>query len=257
MRLTNDKFMTVAGHRGDSYNYYENTMTSFRMAIKNGADMIETDVRLSSDGHLVLIHDDKVDRTTNGLGFVKDMCFDELRKLNCGDSHNYERIPTLRELFELIKDTNITLNIEIKEYYSENNVSRCEKCIEDVIALIEEYSFGNRILINSFDAYVLEYVYKKYGKKYLLHGFYPYSIMGNVNISPDEYLYCACIFDNENKSLYDDLIKKGIEPWVGASITQKSKLEICVKYGAKLITTNNPKDIKMKLEEIYNGYKQD
>jgi hypothetical protein len=79
--------------------------------------------------------------------------------------------------------------------------------------------------------------------------------MGNVNICPDEYLYCACIFDNENKTLYDDLIKRGIEPWVGASVTQKSKLETCVKYGAKLITTNNPKDIKMKLEEIYNGNK--
>lgn len=255
MRLTNDKYMTVAGHRGDSYNYYENTMTAFKMAIENEADMIETDVHLSSDGHLVLIHDDKVDRTTNGRGFVKDMSLEELRKLNCGDSHNYEQIPTLKELFELVKETNITLNIEIKEYYSESNVDRCEKCIEAVISLVEEYGLGNRILINSFDAYVLEYVYKKYGKKYLLHGFYPYREMMNVNISPEEYLYCACIFDNENKSLYDYLIEHGIEPWVGASITQKSKLEICVKYGAKLITTNNPRDIKRKLEEIYNGNK--
>ncbi len=255
MRLTNDKYMTVAGHRGDSYNYYENTMTAFKMAIEGGADMIETDVRLSRDGYLIIMHDDKVDRTTNGRGFVKDMSFEELRKLNCGDSHNYEQIPTLKELFELVKDTNITLNIEIKEYYSEDNADRCEKCIEDVIALTEEYGFGDRILINSFDAYVLEYVYKKYGKKYLLHGFYPYWEMKNVTISPDEYLYCACIFDNENKALYDYLIEHNIEPWVGASITQRSKLEICVKYGAKLITTNNPKDIKMKLEEIYNGNK--
>ena len=257
MRLTNDKYMTVAGHRGDSYNYYENTITAFKMAIKNGADMIETDVHLSSDGYLVLMHDDKVDRTTNGHGYVKDMSFEELRLLNCGDSQNYERIPTLRELFDLIKDTDITVNIEIKEYYSESNVERCEKCIDDVILLVEEYGFGDRILINSFDAYVLEYVYKKHGKKYPLHGFYPYWEMKNVNISPDEYLYCACIFDNENKALYDYLIERGIEPWVGASITQKSKLEICVKYGARLITTNNPKDIKMKLEEIYNGCKQD
>ncbi len=257
MRLTNNNYMTVAGHRGDSYNYYENTLTAFKMAIQNGADMIETDVRLSSDGYLIIMHDDRVDRTTNGRGVVKDMSFEELRKLNCGDSHNYEQIPTLKELFELVKDTNITLNIEIKEYYSEDNVDRCEKCIEDVIALTEEYGFGDRILINSFDAYVLEYVYKKYGKKYLLHGFYPYWEMKNVSISPNEYLYCACIFDNENKELYDYLIEHNIEPWVGASITQRSKLEICLKYGAKLITTNNPKDIKMKLEEIYNGYKQD
>ena len=255
MKLTFDNYMAVAGHRGDSYNYYENTLTAFKMAIENGADMIETDVRLSKDDFLVLIHDDKVDRTTNGNGFVKDMSFEELRKLNCGDSHNYEQIPTLSELFELIKDTKITVNIEIKEYYSESNAIRCEKCIEKVISLVEEYGLGDRILINSFDAYVLEYVYKKYGKKYLLHGFYPYWEMKNVNISPDEYLYCACIFDNENKSLYDYLLERGIEPWIGASVTQKSKLEICIKYGARLITTNNPKDIKSKLEEIYNGRK--
>lgn len=255
MRLTNDAYMSVAGHRGDSYNYYENTLTAFKMAIQNGADMIETDVRLSSDGYLVLMHDDKVDRTTNGRGYVKDMTLEELRRLNCGDSQCFEVMPTLKELFDIVKDTDITLNIEIKEYYNEGNFERCEKCIDDVLDLVEEYGFRDRILINSFDAYVLEYVYKKHGKKYLLHGFYPYWEMGNVNICPDEYLYCACIFDNENKMLYDDLIKKGIEPWVGASITQKSKLETCVKYGAKLITTNNPKDIKMKLEEIYNGNK--
>ena len=252
MRLTNDSFMTIAGHRGDSYNYYENTMTAFKMAIQNGADMIETDVRLSSDGYLVLMHDDKVDRTTNGRGYVKDMTFEELRRLNCGDKDNFEQIPTLKELFELVKDTDITLNIEIKEYLKDK---RCEKCVDDVIALVEEYGFRDRILINSFDAYALEYVYKKHGKRYLLHGFYPYWEMMNVSISPDEYLYCACIFDNQNKALYDYLIDKGIEPWVGASITQKSKLEICCRYGAKLITTNNPKDIRMKLEEIYNGNK--
>ena len=62
--------------------------------------MIETDVRLSSDGYLVLMHDDKVDRTTNDRGYVKDMSFEKLRLLNCGDSQNYEKIPTLRELFD-------------------------------------------------------------------------------------------------------------------------------------------------------------
>ena len=74
--------------------------------------------------------------------------------------------------------------------------------------------------------------------------------MKNVNINPDEYLFCACIFDNENKSLYEYLINRGIQPWVGASITQKSLLKICCDFGAKLITTNNPADIIKKLKEI-------
>ena len=252
MNFTKEGKMAVAGHRGDSYNYYENTLSAFRATIASNADMIETDVHLSLDGELVLIHDDTVDRTSNGTGRVDKMTLAQLRALNVGDTARHEKIPTLAELFELVLPTSLTLNIEIKEYYSEENESRCAECIEKVIALIEKYGLGERCLINSFDAWVLEYVYKKYGKKYALHGFYPYWELSNVSINPDEYLYCACIFDNENKALYDYLIERGIEPWIGASITQKSKLETCLKYGARLITTNNPSDIIKKLKEIEN-----
>ena len=255
MSFTFENRMTIAGHRGDSYNYYENTLSAFKGAILAGSDMIETDIHLSRDLQLVLIHDDKVDRTTNGNGYVKNLTFDELRNLNAGDSACVEKIPTLEELFLLVKETDITLNLEIKEYYNKENEERCILCIEKTLELVEKYGLTERCLINSFDAWVLEYVYKKYGKKYALHGFYPYSIMGNVTINPDEYLYCACIFDNENKAHYDYLKEKGIEPWIGASVTQKSKLKTCLENGAKLITTNNPADIKVKLMELQNGQK--
>ena len=253
MSFTFENRMAIAGHRGDSYNYYENTLSAFKGAILAGSDMIETDIHLSRDLQLVLIHDDKVDRTTNGNGYVKNLTFDELRNLNAGDSACVEKIPTLEELFLLVKETDITLNLEIKEYYNKENEERCILCIEKTLELVEKYGRTERCLINSFDAWVLEYVYKKYGKKYALHGFYPYSIMGNVTINPDEYLYCACIFDNENKAYYDYLKEKGIEPWIGASVTQKSKLKTCLENGAKLITTNNPADIKVKLMELQNG----
>ncbi len=255
MSLTFENRMAVAGHRGDCYNYYENTMSAFKGAISAGADMIETDIHLTSDGHLVLIHDDTVNRTTNGRGRVSELTLSELRALNAGDTRCPEQIPTLEELLVLVQPLDITLNLEIKEYYSEQNALRCEKCIEDTLALVEKYGMAERILINSFDAWVLEYVYKKYGKKYALHGFYPYREMSNVSLNPDDYLYCACIFDNENKAYYDYLIDKGIEPWVGASITQKSKLNTCLDLGARLITTNNPSDIIKKLEGIKNGQK--
>ena len=249
MKITPENRMYVAAHRGDSYNYYENTMTAFEKAYETGCDMIETDVRLSADGYLVLMHDDRVDRTTNGVGRVDEMTFAELRMLNAGDTAAPQQVPTLEELISFVSDKDITLNIEIKEYWSEKNEERVIRCIEDTVDLVEKYGMGEKILINSFDAWVLEYVYKKYGKRYLLHGFYPYNIMGNVSLNPDDYLYCACIFDNENKALYDYLIERNIEPWVGASITQKSKLDTCLKYGARLITTNNPKDIINKLKE--------
>ncbi|MBQ7761844.1 MAG: hypothetical protein IJ400_07295 [Clostridia bacterium] len=254
MKLTYDNRMAIAGHRGDCYNYYENTMTAFKMALENGADMIETDVRLTKDLVPVLIHDDTTNRTGDKKCVVADTTFQELRQINVGDQRGPEIIPTLEELLEWTKDTKLTLNLEIKEYYSEQNQKRAEECIEKTIALVEKYGLGQRIVINSFDAFVLEYVYKKYGKKYLLHGFYPYYELGNKTINPDEYLYCACIFEWQKKEHYDYLISKGIEPWVGAGVTQISKLEACLDYGAKLITTNNPRDIKEKLENI-NGQK--
>lgn len=255
MKFTLDGKMAVAGHRGDSYNYYENTMSAFRAAIASGADMIETDVHLTIDGALVLIHDDTVNRTTNGNGRVDEMTFDELRALNAGDTACYEQIPTLAELLELVYKSDVTLNIEIKEYYSRENEDRCVECIEKTLALVEKYEMSERCLVNSFDAWVLEYVYKKYRKRYALHGFYPYHLLRNVSINPDEYLYCACIFDNENKENYDYLLERGIEPWIGSSVTQISKLKTCIEKGARLITTNNPRDIINKLTEINNGQK--
>ena len=142
------------------------------------------------------------------------------------------------------------LNIEIKEFYSEENEQRCISCIEKVIEIVEKYNLREKIVLNSFDAWVLEYVYKKYGKKYMLHGFYPYSIMQNVALNPDDYLYCACIFADQNKAYYGYLIEKDIEPWIGAGVTQKNRLNICAAYGAKLITTNNPADAIHKLKEL-------
>ena len=249
MTLTPENRMYVAAHRGDSYNYYENTMTAFEQAVLSGCDMIETDVRLTVDGHLVLMHDETVDRTTNGHGRVDKMTLAELKALNAGDTKSPEKIPTLEELLAYVCDKNVTLNIEIKEYWSDENELRLIECVEKTIELVEKYGMGEKILINSFDAWVLEYSFGRFGKKYPIHGFYPYDIMMNVGINPDDYLYCACIFDNENKALYDYLIERNIEPWVGASITQKSKLDTCLKYGARLITTNNPSDIINKLKE--------
>ena len=81
-----DARMWVTCHRGDCYNHKENTMPSFASAMASGADMLETDVRLSADGVLVLMHDEAVDRTTNGTGNVKDMTFAQLRTLNAGES---------------------------------------------------------------------------------------------------------------------------------------------------------------------------
>lgn len=133
--------MTVAAHRGDCYNCYENTMTAFESAIKAGTDMIETDVHLSKDNIIFLMHDHTVDRTTNGEGLISDMTAEEINALNAGDVYHHEKVPFFEELLKLAAENNIMLNIEIKEYYNQNNEERCIKCVEDVIELIEKYGF--------------------------------------------------------------------------------------------------------------------
>ena len=122
MKLTYEGKMMVAGHRGDSANCPENTMVAFRAAIEAGADMIETDVRLTRDGVPVLIHDRTVDRTTDGKGYVKDMTFAELRALNAGTKDVPQQIPTLEEFLEFMNEhPYYTMPKEIPDISEEKN----------------------------------------------------------------------------------------------------------------------------------------
>ena len=91
----------VTGHRGCALLEPENTLRGFRRALALGCDYIETDVRLTSDGRMVLIHDETVDRTTNGTGRVGDLSFSEIRALDAGQG---EQVPTLEELLAMLGD---------------------------------------------------------------------------------------------------------------------------------------------------------
>ncbi len=95
----------IIGHRGAPLEAPENTLSSLELAIRQGADLNEIDLHLSADGQLVVIHDDSVDRTTNGRGQVGDLLFSELRALDAGSwmgpQYRGERIPTLNEALEL------------------------------------------------------------------------------------------------------------------------------------------------------------
>lgn len=247
--LTKKGEMMVAAHRGDSFNHFENTMGAFRAAIESGADMIETDVHLTRDGHLVLMHDENIYKTAGVPGKIGEMSFKELRSLNVGGAYEPERIPTLDEFMELISKTDTLLNLEIKEMYTEGNEERCERCIDMSVETVLRYNYADKMVINSFDAHVLEYVSEKYPGVFRLHGFYPYTIMKNVTRNPDDYLYCACVFD-EKKDNFDYLLTRGIEPWVGEKDTQISRLKASFEMGARVVTTNYPADAISKLQAI-------
>lgn len=108
----------ICAHRGDSFNAPENTLSAFDHAIKAGADLIECDVRRTSDEHVIVIHDAKVDRTTDGTGEVLDFDLESIKKLDAGSwfhpSFKDERLPTLDELLDLCRGKVVPM-IEIKD----------------------------------------------------------------------------------------------------------------------------------------------
>jgi glycerophosphoryl diester phosphodiesterase len=142
--------MKVVAHRGYSGLYPENTMLAFQKAAEAKADEIELDVQLSKDGTVVVIHDETVDRVTNGKGFVRDYTFDELRKFNAAvlqdGKFGFNPIPSLDEYFSWVKGGNIVTNIELKSgifYYQELE--------EKTVDLIKKHKIEDKVLFSSFN----------------------------------------------------------------------------------------------------------
>lgn len=108
----------VVAHRGDSQNAPENTLAAFALAAAHGAEMVEFDVHPSADGEVMVIHDDKVDRTTDGRGEVQRLTAAQLRELSAGawfsPRYRGERVPTLDEVLDLCRARRVVPMIEVK-----------------------------------------------------------------------------------------------------------------------------------------------
>ena len=144
----------IIAHRGASSRAPENTMASFRKAVELGADAIELDVHRSKDGYLMVCHDERVDRTSNGKGYIKDFTLRELKSLDAGrwigEEFKGERMPLLEEVLELVLKNNILLNIELK-----NGPIFYEGIERDVINLVKNYGLVDETIISSFNHYSL------------------------------------------------------------------------------------------------------
>lgn len=147
-------FPKIIGHRGAPVKAPENTMASFKTALEMGVDGIETDVQMTLDGHLVLCHDELLNRTTNGSGLIKDHTLAQLKELSAGvwfgESFKYEKIPTLDELLDLLADKNVFINIEIK-----SGVVLYPNIEKKVIDMIHDYRMEDRVILSSFNHYSL------------------------------------------------------------------------------------------------------
>jgi glycerophosphoryl diester phosphodiesterase len=141
-------------HQGASADAPGNTLAAFRLALEMGADGFELDIMLSTDDHLVVIHDDTVDRTTDGSGPVRQKTLAELKALDAGARFGArfagERIPTLQEVFDLVAGNRAFVNVELKA-----DSLKSDGLEEKLVALIRRYDLGERLLISSFNPFAL------------------------------------------------------------------------------------------------------
>lgn len=146
----------VFAHRGASRYAPENTLEAFRLAMEQGAEGIELDVHLSADGELVVIHDETLERTTNGTGLVKEHTLAQLQALRA-DNHmeGFEaaRIPTLRQVLELVRPGDMQVNIELK-----TGILWYEGIEEKTLELVKELGMQDRVVYSSFNHYSIEEV---------------------------------------------------------------------------------------------------
>lgn len=228
--------MLVAGHRGVRVGAEENTMEAFRMAAEAGVDMIETDTHMTKDGQIILMHDHTVDRTTKGHGLIRDLTYREILEVG-------PKVPTLEEFLDGMKDyPEMTYNFELKDYPADGEAWAWES-LHKTVRLVEQYRLEDRCVMNSFSGQLLERVDEEYAHRFKLHGFYPFSILGEHSRNPMEYLFCACIFDRTvvpGEEMFRTLEAGNVEPWIGAGVKEKADLLACEKLGARLVTTDDP-----------------
>lgn len=140
----------AVAHRGGNVATPENTLAAFRNAIAQHMDYLEFDVQMTSDGSLVVIHDETVDRTTNGTGAVKDLTFDQIRALDAGDG---EKVPTFEEVIQLAKDSGVNILPEAKS--PELYPGMPTKMVE----LLEEMDYLDHTIIQSFVPAAIDEMY--------------------------------------------------------------------------------------------------
>ena len=177
--------MKIWAHRGCCYTWPENTLQSFEAASKLPVTGIELDIQLTKDNRMVVIHDEKVDRTTNGKGWVKDFTLEEIKALKI-ETHpvngikQYTQVPTIEEVFTLLKPVclskGLLINIELK-----TSEVRYEGIEDMIVALVKEWGLEQKYpYVNAGILYDSEKLCLEFSQKYPVNALHPYVEMLDV-----------------------------------------------------------------------------
>lgn len=226
-------------HRGFSGKYPENTMLAFKKAYEAGCDGFETDVQLSKDGVLVLCHDETLDRTTTGTGYLNNYTYEELLTFDAGIKFNEEfkgeKIPTFEELLAFCKEKNLFLNLELK-----NTELLYEGMEEKILDLIEKYNFKDNIIYSSFNHYSMVKLKEldptvKTGLLYDAGLYHPENYCLAVGADAVHPHYFSVMF----KEIVDDIKKKNV--LINTyTVNKKEHMKVLLDLGIDSIITNYP-----------------
>lgn len=249
----------IHAHRGASAYRPENTLEAFSLAIEQGADAIELDVHLSKDNEIVVAHDARLDRVSNGSGYINDYTLAELKKLDfnkqfpglafplLGDDSVY-RIPSLTEVFSLIKPTSLFINIELK-----TTERLYPELPGKLIALAKEYAMEERVIYSSFNHYSLVQMKQidpnsKTGLLYELGMVDPWVYAKYVNadaIHPHYYVIAA--LPETVARCHENNIKVNV--W---TVDAEDAVKMMLKCGVDGIITNKP-DAAVAIRNAYSA----
>ena len=228
----------VWAHRGASGYAPENTLAAFQKAVDLDADGVELGIQLTKDDQIVVIHDETIDRTSDGKGWVKDYTLEELRAFNYNRTkpeYKHADIPTMREVFELLKPTGLFINIEIK-----TGVVFYEKIEEKILALTKEMGMEDRVCYSSFNHYTVTRIHelKPDAEVGFLYADGPidmpsYGVKHGVNA-----LHPA-LYNLQYDGFVKECKEKGLKLNVW-TVNERPYMEMCCQYGVDAIITNYP-----------------
>ena len=235
----------IVAHRGSSARAPENTIAAFRQAVHDGADAVELDVRLTKEGKLVVFHDSRLNRTTNGRGLVRTRSLSELRRFDAGSWFNRkfasERIPTLDEILERLP-VQVGVNIEMKIDRRDGRGEELVRCLSEII---KHENARQRLLVSSFHHALvrqLKAVEPKIATGLLVH---PLQRLGRLALRKARGLNTEMIILSGTS-----LRKRVIEPahrhelMVGEyTVNTGRRLERALRLGVDVIFTDDPASI--------------
>jgi glycerophosphoryl diester phosphodiesterase len=224
----------IIGHRGASGHAPENTLAAFKKAVSLGATFIETDLQLSRDARFVAMHDETLDRTTNGQGKVHDQTLVALRRLDAGSwfgsEYTGERIPTIEEILEFSKKNDVVFYLELKPSGSWGGEHA-------LIGALRESGEVARVMVISFDPGILASLRK---------------------IEPT--LMTGVLYDGQLADLYKSALDAGARQLaVRGDLVTPAMIEQAHKRDLQVVcwTVNHPAHIRMLIAAGVDGIMSD